>query len=359
MNTINRKPVIGYTMGDPAGIGAEILTAGWKKITTPSDHRHIVFGDPMCMKRAANTTDARIDIQTASSLEEAVDISANPTKIAVIPTGPPEASSAAIGQVSSLAGQAAYAYLQSAIESAQLGSIDAIVTTPLNKEAIRLAGLEFPGHTEILADRCDVENFAMMLYIPAGQQVGGDIGIGVVHTTLHQSLRNALDEITTDNIVNKCQLADEFATACLKQKGLSRAPRIAVAALNPHAGENGLFGDEESKIIAPAVSRARQLGIDCYGPISCDTLMGRAVSGEFDLVIALYHDQGHIALKLLGMHKAVNVTLGLPIIRTSVAHGTAFEIAGTGQADPTSLFKSVEVAENLIAQRVLESESAV
>lgn len=346
-------------MGDPAGIGAEILTAGWLQLTKQPEYRHIVWGDPICLKRAAIATHAQIDVQAASSLDEAIDIAADPTRVAVIPVGPPDASSAAMGQVSDLAGQAAYDYLQSAIDAAQLGSIDAIVTAPLNKESIRLAGLEFPGHTEILAARCDIENFAMMLYIPAGQELGGDVGIGVVHTTLHQSLRCALDEITTDNIINKCKLAHDFATACLRQRGLSRAPRIAVAALNPHAGENGLFGDEEAKVIAPAVAEARQLGIDCQGPISCDTLMGRAVSGEFDLVIAMYHDQGHIALKLLGMHKAVNVTLGLPIIRTSVAHGTAFEIAGTGQADPTSLFRAVEVAEHLIAQRVLENESVI
>lgn len=346
-------------MGDPAGIGAEILAAGWKKLTQQSAYRHIVWGDPACFKRAVIATNAGVDVRAFSSLEEAINSAACADTVSVIATGPTDASSAPMGNVSALSGQAAYAYLEGAIDAAQLGSIDAIVTAPLNKESIRLAGFEFPGHTEILATRCDVDNFAMMLHIPAGQQVGGDIGIGVVHTTLHQSLRCALDEITTDNIINKCKLAQEFATACLQQQGLSRAPRIAVAALNPHAGENGLFGDEEARIIAPAVSQARQLGIDCHGPISCDTLMGRAVSGEFDLVIAMYHDQGHIALKLLGMHKAVNVTLGLPIIRTSVAHGTAFEIAGTGKADPTSLFRSVEVAQSLIAQRIAENQTAI
>ncbi|MDG2012906.1 MAG: 4-hydroxythreonine-4-phosphate dehydrogenase PdxA [Pirellulaceae bacterium] len=346
----DRKPVMGFTMGDPAGIGPEILAAGWPALTSDKSHQYVVFGDVECLRRAVICTAKNVIVQPIESLLDAFAEPSTEMVMRVLPCGPPQAALAPLGQVSALAGEAAFAYLQAAITAAQNGTIDAIVTAPLNKESIRMAGKQFPGHTEILAERCGVEEFAMMLYIPEGQDVGGDMGTGVVHTTLHQSLRQALDELSSEQILSKCKLAHQFANACLQNQGLSRAPRIAVAALNPHAGENGLFGDEETRIIAPAIAQARQLGIDCHGPFSCDTLMGRAVAGEFDMVVAMYHDQGHIALKLLGMHKAVNVTLGLPIIRTSVAHGTAFEIAGTGQADPTSLFRAIEVAKRLVNQ---------
>ena len=231
------------------------------------------------------------------------------------------------------------------------GRIEAIVTAPISKAAIHAAGRMFPGHTEILASRCDVQDFAMMLYIPSGQEVGGEIGLGVVHTTLHQSLRSALDDLSTEGIRDKIGLASAFARSLLCARGIERVPRIGVAALNPHAGEDGLFGDEEATTIVPAVHQAIGDGIQCSGPHPCDTLMARAAAGEFDMVVAMFHDQGHIALKLLGMHKSVNVTLGLPIIRTSVAHGTAFDIAGSGTADPGSLIRAVGVAAQLARVR--------
>ena len=364
MNKSDRKPVIGFTMGDPAGIGPEILMAGWSSITSDEHYQYVVFGDVACLRRAASWNDRDVIVQPLDWPREGfkeLSAEADPSSqhvMRVIPCGPSEAASAPLGQVSAVAGESAFAYLEAAIKATQTGTIDAIVTAPLNKESIRMAGKQFPGHTEILAERCGVQEFAMMLYIPEGQDVGGEMGTGVVHTTLHQSLRQALDELSSEQILSKCKLAHQFANACLQSQGLRRAPRIAVAALNPHAGENGLFGDEETRIIAPAIAQARQLGIDCQGPLSCDTLMGRAVAGEFDMVVAMYHDQGHIALKLLGMHKAVNVTLGLPIIRTSVAHGTAFEIAGTGQADPTSLFRAIEVAKRLVHQNLLQNHMA-
>lgn len=340
-------------MGDPAGIGPEIIARGWTEMVGSNEFQFVVFGNPQRMRGAIETMSLDLQVRELADPGDAGRTATPPdaAPLLVIPTGPHAAAEVVPGQVSALAGRAAFDYLDAAIHATLQGDCAAIVTAPINKESIRMAGVAFPGHTEILAARCGVLNFAMMLYIPEGQQVGGEIGLGVVHTTLHQSLRSALDDLSVDSILANCHLANDFANASLSYLGLTRPARIAVAALNPHAGENGLFGDEESRIIAPAVRQAQQMGIDCCGPLSCDTLMGRAVRGEFDMVVAMYHDQGHIALKLLGMHKAVNVTLGLPIVRTSVAHGTAFEIAGKGSADPTSLLRAVAVAERLVAQR--------
>lgn len=341
----NRKSTVALTMGDPAGVGPEIIARGWKQIHSDDNFQFVVFGLQKSMQRAVDQLDPDLRVQRVMDVSQISDL--DPSVIPVVCPEISEADKIVPGQLSAAAGDAAFQFIEMAIEQTIGGSTDAIVTAPINKEAIRMAGHDFPGHTEILADHCGVQDFAMMLYIPEGQQVGGPIGLGVVHTTLHQSLRSALDDLSTEQILSKCQLANDFALASLRQLEIDRPPKIAVAALNPHAGEHGLFGNEEAEVIAPAVLRAQASGMTCSGPYSCDTLMGRAVSGEFDMVVAMYHDQGHIALKLLGMHKAVNVTLGLPITRTSVAHGTAFEIAGSGQADCTSLVRAVQVAKRL------------
>ncbi|HEV3002809.1 MAG TPA: 4-hydroxythreonine-4-phosphate dehydrogenase PdxA, partial [Pirellulales bacterium] len=205
---------------------------------------------------------------------------------------------------------------------------------------------KYPGHTELLAELCGVNDFAMMLYLAQDEQVRGPAGLGVVHVTLHNSLRQVFQQLSTENILSKIRLA-HLAMRGLKQS----APRIGVCALNPHAGEEGLFGDEEQKLIAPAVEQARAEGIDADGPHPADTLMVRARAGEFDGVVAMYHDQGHIALKLLGFHRAVNITLGLPIVRTSVAHGTAFDLAWRGTAESSSMVEAIRVASQLAATR--------
>jgi 4-hydroxythreonine-4-phosphate dehydrogenase len=189
---------------------------------------------------------------------------------------------------------------------------------------------------------CGVREFAMMLYLPPGEQVRSPQGLGVAHVTLHQSLRSVFADLTPAAIVAKCRLAD----GVMRRLGVA-APRIAVCALNPHAGEDGLFGDEERTIVAPAVEEAQQAGINAAGPFPTDTLMMRARDGEFDAVVAMYHDQGHIALKLLGMHAAVNITLGLPIVRTSVAHGTAFDRAWQGTARGEGMVAAIFTAAKL------------
>ncbi len=192
----------------------------------------------------------------------------------------------------------------------------------------------------------------MMLYI--GPPIGaGDAGLGVLHVTLHVALRRVFGLITEETVEAKIHLADR----AFRPLTGGRPPRVAVAALNPHAGEGGLFGDEETRIIAPAIARAQADGLDVTGPIAADTLFGRAIGGEFDVVVAMYHDQGHVALKTIGFDRAVNITLGLPIVRTSVAHGTAFDIAWRGKAETSSLIEAVRVAARIVAGRSLDGTS--
>jgi 4-hydroxythreonine-4-phosphate dehydrogenase len=237
------------------------------------------------------------------------------------------------GQVSAAAGRAAYDFLCQAIDLTLEGRAGGIVTAPLHKEGLRAAGLHYPGHTEILAERCGVSQFAMVLAVP---------GLAVAHVTLHMALRDVFANLTRAGIVGKAHLLHDLL---LRLNG--RPPRLAVAALNPHASDGSLFGDEEATLIAPAVAEARSEGLDVAGPIPCDTLFVRARGGEFDGVVAMYHDQGHIALKLFGVGRAVNISVGLPIVRTSVAHGTAYDIAWQGKADPTSLVEAARIAARL------------
>ena len=227
----------------------------------------------------------------------------------------------------------AYDFLCLAIDATLAGQADGIVTAPLHKEGLHAAGIAYPGHTEILAARTGVCQFAMMLYVRSSHVPHG---LGVLHVTLHQALRTVVENITTQAVLEKIGLLHG-----IMRKLSDGEPRLAVAALNPHAGDGCLFGDEEPRLLVPAVTMARSRGIQVSGPWPSDTLFVRAVHGEFDGIVAMYHDQGHIPLKLLGGLQAVNVSVGLPIVRTSVAHGTAYDIAGKGQADPTSMVEAV------------------
>jgi 4-hydroxythreonine-4-phosphate dehydrogenase len=228
-----------------------------------------------------------------------------------------------IGQVDARAGRASYDYVVRAIDEAVAGNIGAIVTAPINKEAMKLGGLNYPGHTEILAERTGTDKFAMML---------ANDELRVILVTIHVSLRDAIDLVTENSVFRTIELAHWAG----KAYGIA-SPRVAVAGLNPHAGENGMFGREDLDIIAPAISRAQEVGINASGPWPGDTIFMRARRGEFDIVVAQYHDQGLIPVKYLGIDNGVNVTIGLPFIRTSVDHGTAFDIAGQGKADHSSL----------------------
>ncbi len=234
-----------------------------------------------------------------------------------------------LGKISSQTGKAQVSYIERAVSDAKKGLIDAIVTLPINKEAARIGGLKFPGHTEFLADSFNVKNFGMML---------ANRKLKVVLVTTHVPLRQVPCLITKETILSKLKLID---------KTLKR-PRVAVAALNPHAGEGGLFGDEEELIISPAIEKATKIGINVKGPFPSDTVFNRAINGEFDVVLCMYHDQGLIPIKLLGFGESVNITLGLPIVRTSVDHGTAYDIAGKGIADIGSFRFAVEEALRLL-----------
>jgi 4-hydroxythreonine-4-phosphate dehydrogenase len=241
------------------------------------------------------------------------------------------------GRVSAPAGRAAYDFLCRAIDLTLAGAADGIVTAPLHKEGLHAAGLPYPGHTEILAERTGVREFAMVLAV-------GDLA--VAHVTLHMALRDVFRHLSTAAVLEKIHLLDG-----LQRRLLGRRPRLAVAALNPHASDGGLFGDEEANLIAPAVEAARAEGLSVSGPWPADTLFARARQGDFDGAVAMYHDQGHIALKLLGAGRAVNISAGLPIVRTSVAHGTAYDIVGRGSADAASLVEAARVAALLAKSR--------
>jgi len=362
---------IAITMGDPAGIGPEIIAGAWEQLRAIPGYRCVVYGHPEVMRRAAELrtsnpaiANARINCVTCCG-DDVLEV-------------PP-------GAIDPRAGRAAYSAILQAIGDAQRGTVDAIVTAPIHKAALHRAGYHYPGHTEIFAERCGVENYAMMLYLGAGDNLASQHGLAVVHVTLHTAMKTIFEQITTESVLAKIHLADGFmrrimgnsrrqtadrsrvggeavsavsgavaegnssAAVCRLPSAVSSAvlPRIGVCSLNPHAGEEGLFGDEEIQIIRPAIEQAIAEGLQACGPQPADTIMLDARDGKYDAIVAMFHDQGHIALKLLGMYRAVNITLGLPIIRTSVAHGTAFDKAWQGTADPGSLLEAVRVAVKL------------
>ena len=340
-------PRIALTLGDVAGIGPEIVVRAIADLKLKELCRPLVMGHPAVVERAKRLIGASFDVTEVDSLAE---IDWTSPSVPCWNPSIPEAEDVPVGRIDARAGRAAYDYLVAATRAAIRGEIDAITTAPLNKAALHAAGLNFPGHTEILAHECGVQDFAMMLYLPPGGSLPkGAFGLGVAHVTLHTSIRSVPDLLTIPHIRETIQLVSDF----LKRVGC-QAPRVGVCALNPHAGEEGLFGDEESTLIAPAVKAARSFGINATGPIPADALLRRAVHGEFDGVAAMYHDQGHIALKLIGYERAVNVTLGLPIVRTSPSHGTAFDIAWQGKARAEGFVEAVRTAALLVRSRTNE-----
>jgi 4-hydroxythreonine-4-phosphate dehydrogenase len=328
---MNTRPKLLVTMGDAAGIGPEIIARAWLELNAVC--RPIVVGDVGRLCWALNLLGIRARIR---AIQEPAEVEPDRELIPCVPGSQEDVSQVVPGQVSAKAGRAAYDYLCTAIDLTLAGAAQGIVTAPLHKEGLRAAGLPYPGHTEILAERTGTRRFAMMLY--------GD-GLGVVHVTLHLALRAVFQELSTPAVLDKIHLLDDVMTRLL-----GRRPRVGVAALNPHASDGGLFGDEEARIIQPAVSAARTAGIDATGPLPSDTLFVRARRDEFDGAVAMYHDQGHIAIKLLAGLRAVNISVGLPLVRTSVAHGTAYDIAGRGIADATSLVEAARIAARLVDQ---------
>jgi len=332
----SNNPKLALTLGDPAGIGPEIIVAGWHDIISKIPCKPIVYGHPEFLVRAMKLRGIKHEIQIIETPNQAEP---SEEQIPCINTSSDDVLSIRSGEIDARAGEAAYHSIVTATVHALLKKVDALVTAPINKKSLNLAGCHHPGHTELIAERCGVTNFAMMLYIASSEQILSPAGLAVVHVTLHTALSKVFDEIRIDSILAKIRMAHEFM---LPIKGTT--PHIGVCSLNPHAGEMGLFGHEEMTCIEPAVKLAREEGIHVEGPFPADTIMVDAKNGRFDAVVAMFHDQGHIALKLLGMHNAVNITLGLPIIRTSVAHGTAFDRAWQGTADPGSMIEAVRIA---------------
>jgi 4-hydroxythreonine-4-phosphate dehydrogenase len=354
MTPTSISPRIALTQGDPSGVGSEVIIKALVQMcdTVAADHvdstasQFMLVGNPDLYAQELH--------RNFATLEHQISIVDQPTFFQ--PTDPVwycldisqgiNSKDIQSGQVCAASGEIAYRALHHSIQLALANEIDAIVTAPLNKEALHQAGHNFPGHTEILAHECKVDDHAMMLYLNPGQIARGDYGLGIAHVTLHTSIASVPGLLSQEKILGKIHLMQDF----LQRIGCEK-PRIAVCALNPHAGEHGLFGNEEAEMIEPAVQQGQSEGIDVTGPFPADTVIKRAIEGEFDGVVAMYHDQGHIALKLIAMDAAVNITLGLPIIRTSPTHGTAFDIVGQGIARALGMNEAILAAEKLVRSR--------
>ncbi|APG88352.1 4-hydroxythreonine-4-phosphate dehydrogenase (plasmid) [Sinorhizobium americanum CCGM7] len=309
---------VAITLGDPAGVGPEVIVKALGSLPQEELGNFTVVGNIEALERAKRSTLTAVNFSTVPA-----DGAVRVEEVSI------DAPLPEIGKVSAVAGEASVRYIRRAVEMATAGEADCIVTAPINKEAMNLAGHHFDGHTGLLAHLTGSKSSFMLL---ASER------LNTVHVSTHVSLRGAIERATVERVLATIEAGhDHFMR-------LGRKPRIAVAGLNPHCGENGLFGDEDTRFLAPAVEQAKAKGIDVVGPISADTVFARAYNGAFDLVIAQYHDQGHIPIKLVAFDTAVNVSLGLPIDRVSVDHGTAFDIAGTGKANHVNMLSAIAYA---------------
>ncbi|MBD3393030.1 MAG: 4-hydroxythreonine-4-phosphate dehydrogenase PdxA [Chitinivibrionales bacterium] len=325
--------LLGITMGDPAGIGPEIAAKVLSGGQLPPHSGAFVIGDARVMERATRIVGSP---KRVCSLSSPGTMDAGAINVLDMPGFLPEIFPA--GGPSAECGRASYEYILKGIELATAGTIDAVVTNPISKEALAMAGIQYPGHTEIFAEETGAKDYAMVFFLE---------NVAVAHVTTHCSLRQAIERITVERVHTAITLLHNALVAM----GIE-SPRIAVGGLNPHAGEHGLFGTEEEQHIVPAVVRAAEQGIRATGPLPPDTVFMRAFKGEFDGVVAMLHDHGFVALKSRDFGKGVNITIGLPIIRTSVGHGTAFDLASTGKADEASLVEAIRVAASLASSRL-------
>jgi 4-hydroxythreonine-4-phosphate dehydrogenase len=329
------KPVVAVTMGDPGGVGSEVVVKAFEAIREHA--RPVVVGDASVMADAVRVCGSDLSIRAVDSVEAGLAVGDG---IPVLDLGNVEEIE--YGVVREDYGRASLAYVETAIDLAIEGTVDAIATAPINKQATRLAGAEHAGHTGLLAARTGTNDYSMMLV---------EEPLRVTHVSTHVPLREACDLVTTESVGSTIDVTH----GALRDLGIEE-PSIAVAGLNPHASDGGLMGTEDDAEIRPAVEAARERGIDAHGPESPDTVYVRAAGGEFDCVVSMYHDQGHIPIKMLGFGSdgavsGVNVTVGLPVVRTSVDHGTAFDIAGEGVASETSMVDAVRIAARLAAAR--------
>lgn len=339
MNDKAFRPLIGITMGDPNSIGPEISLKALSDETVYQKCRPLIIGDAGCLERAKTFVGIKdLRINAIKSPEEGLYSFGT---VDVLALDNADIDKLEVGKIDKYAGEAAFQYVDKVIDLAMEGKVDATVTNAISKEAINLAGHHYSGHTEIYADKTGTKKYTMMLAFQ---------NVRVVHVSTHCSLREACDRVKKDRVLDVIKIAYD---AC-RSLGIAE-PRIAVAGLNPHSGEHGMFGREEIEEITPAINEAISMGINAEGPIPPDTVFSKARGGMYDMVVAMYHDQGHIPLKVLGFVydeeaqkwkavEGVNITLGLPIIRVSVDHGTAFDQAGTGMANELSLKNSIDYA---------------
>jgi 4-hydroxythreonine-4-phosphate dehydrogenase len=315
-------------MGDPAGVGPEVIMGALSALSPDERQGIVVVGSRAVLERAGRVVGSQLTVGLRGQsgnhgvVVEEVEV---------------PGLKAEFGQLDASCGEAAFRYIERAVRLTEAGEMAGLVTAPINKEALNNAGHKYDGHTGMLAALTGSKASFMLLASPR---------LKAIHVSTHVSLRQAIDRATTERILATIQAGNDH----LKRLGYERS-RIAVAGINPHCGENGLFGTEDTQFIAPAVAQAQALGIDAHGPISADTVYFRAYSGAFDLVVAQYHDQGHIPMKLVAFDTTVNVSLGLPIDRTSVDHGTAFDIAGTGKANHENMLEAISYARRLAASR--------
>jgi len=329
-------------MGDPAGIGPEVIAKALSGTHLRSVCRSIVIGSFPVMERTIKALKLKLNVVRVHGHET---VALRRGTVAVLDPLETPLQTFKSGIAAAETGAASVAFIKKAVELAQIGCIDGMVTAPINKEAINMAGCRYPGHTELLADLTHANESGMMI-------VGGPLRIMFV--TTHVAIRDLSALLTQAKIEKAIRLAQLALTTLF---GIKR-PRIGVAALNPHAGEHGLFGDEEARIILPASRATQKQGILASDPLPADTLFGKAAKGSFDGVVALYHDQGLIPLKLVAFGTCVNLTVGLPIIRTSVDHGTAFDIVGKGVADPGSLIEAIKLAAKITQNRIAQNRTA-
>jgi 4-hydroxythreonine-4-phosphate dehydrogenase len=350
---MSTNPVIAITMGDPASIGPEIAIKALLNKTVYDNCRPVLVGDAVVFIDVIDRLQLNASINVISDIKEARFEYGKPDVLDLQFT---DIKQLKLGEISAMAGNASFQAVKKVIELALASEVDATVTGPINKKSINEAGYEFAGHTEIYAHYTGTKKYAMLLVEEA---------MKVIHVSTHVSLRQACDLVKKDRIIEVIELLHNG----IKQLG-DQNVKIGVAGLNPHAGDSGLFGWEDDQEIKPAVEEAKRLGYDVEGPVPADTLFSKAATGYYGGVVAMYHDQGHIPFKLTGFHwnaqkkqmdsvKGVNITMGLPIIRTSVDHGTAFEIAGKGVASPDAMLLAIESAVQLSKNKVVEKATAV
>ena len=334
------KPLIAITLGDPSGIGPEVVAKALMRPGIYERMKPFVIGTVREMEAAARLTGSTIRV---TSIESPADVNGQPDLIEVLNADGFEDAEFPIGENSVKSGRASHAWVERAARLCIDGEVDAMATAPVNKESWQMSGSPDLGHQEVFRRLTGSEYVATML-------VSGDLRC--MHLSTHKSLRDACDYVTTDNVLRAVRLTNEH----FNRWGFPK-PRIAVAGLNPHASDNGLIGREELEEIAPAVAAARSEGIDATGPHPSDSVFNKAIAGEFDVVVVMYHDQGHIAIKVHGFEESISVNLGIPFIRTSVDHGTAFDIAGKNLADETGMIEALGMAA-VLATRSAPADAA-